>query len=390
MSSVSLPAEIWARIAFYACTDGGLMGTTLQQVSQVVARGTALHKNDVIVLRSARQTTSFYHYLSSADLNLIFKRVEYMLICAGHQRENPSKLVEVNTWGAATSSDLSNVLQLVSPYLRSLTLVMTNYAILSLSSLRFPNLESLTLDRLMPILSAPKLVALHIHIPGSSEAVEYKYKAVQYIILVHTLYTQAPTLRHITVVVDHEFQHALLAQGKLRSLECDYKATSNTRDEDADEAENLTPSSISATLQQTETDSRDGAVRYHDGFSSRASENFTIVLRQHELELDGVSRRLIARLQAIDGPFKRKRFQFRMVRMVVPVCCDNSDSNSAPTAGNGDGSNCQWQSQSSSQSQFQSQAWDDMFHRAVLQDIGTAEVCAEDWQLDSRDTLIQR
>jgi hypothetical protein len=167
-----LPPEVWARIVFYACTDGGPMGAALQQVSQVVARGTALHKNDVVVLSSSEQIILFHLCLSSTGLSPIFVHVEYMFICAGHQREERT-LFEVEIWDATTTTHLSKLLRLVSPHLQSFTLVMTSYMISSLSSLRFPHLESLTLDRLIPIVSAPKLVALHVSIPTSGNISKY-------------------------------------------------------------------------------------------------------------------------------------------------------------------------------------------------------------------------
>jgi hypothetical protein len=71
----TLPSEIWARIAYFACTDGGRMGVVLQQVSHLVARGTVFRKDSIVVLKSVRQAEVFERYLRSAE-----RRVECLLL----------------------------------------------------------------------------------------------------------------------------------------------------------------------------------------------------------------------------------------------------------------------------------------------------------------------
>jgi hypothetical protein len=244
------------------------MGAALQQVSQVVARGTALHKNDVVVLSSSEQIISFHLSLSSTGLSPVFKHVEYMFICAGHQREE--RMVEVEIWDATTTTHLSKLLQIVSPHLQSLTLVMTSYAASSLSSLRFPYLESLTLDRLIPIISAPKLVALHVYIPISGDLSKYTE-------FVYALYAQAFALNRITVV-SQRLMTMLSPRLMLQQA----------------------PSTTSSVMKSV---------------GSRDPENFTIVMRlsQHNWNY---STRLLQRLGKrfrIDG---KARSQFKVVKLV--------------------------------------------------------------------------
>jgi hypothetical protein len=60
------------------------MGVVLQQVSRLVARGTAFHKDSAVVLRSVRQAEVFERYLRSAE-----RRVECLLLEAQSRKFAP-------------------------------------------------------------------------------------------------------------------------------------------------------------------------------------------------------------------------------------------------------------------------------------------------------------
>jgi hypothetical protein len=336
----SIPPEIWARIAFYACTDGGAMGAVLQLVSRLVADGTAPHKNDIVMLCSARQTVSIHHYLSSPDLNPIFRRVKDLYIGAATTRQG--ELVR-ETWDLGTTIYLSNMLQLVSPYLRSLTLVMRDYTVSGLSSLRFPCLESLTLDFVIPITSAPKLTALHLplyrHHPYDAPHAEF----------VHALYSQAPALKRITVVGDESLGNMAVLQ-KLNTCGSDHDCDKHDR------------TRLSSKPQQGEFIPNPSITKYVE--PSPEPENFNIVsgdprwndpqFKQGILTVLGLLQRKVL--------VKKEKFQFRFVQILGSIAA-----------------------RSGSPSQLLAQEWSDMFHRAVLRGTGTAEIYAEDYQLESRE-----
>jgi hypothetical protein len=268
----SIPPEIWARIAFYACTDGGATGVVLQLVSRLVADGTAPHKNDTVMLCNARQTVSLHLYLSSSNLSPIFRRVKDLYIGAATSRQG--ELVR-ETWDLDTTIYLSNMLELVSPYLRSLTLVMKDYTFSGLSLPTFPCLESLTLDCVMPITSAPKLTALHV-------SIYYHHRhSTPHADFVYALYSQATALKRITVASDATWD-SMTVLLKLKTFGSDSNCNKDER---------------------------------------TGTENFNVVLRDAGQDHSKLTQNLLTvlGLRECQTLVKKENFQFRFVQILEPA-----------------------------------------------------------------------
>jgi hypothetical protein len=158
------------------------MGAVLQQVSKLVANGTAFHKNGTVVLSHAENVIMFHDYLDTVEP--IFKRVDYLLV-------NVANEALVADSPLHSTIHLSRILLMVSPFLRSLTVLLPikkNFV-----SFTFPQLESLTLNFLLPITSAPQLKALHVVIGDG--------RFSERLIYVATLRSQAP---HMTLITIHD------------------------------------------------------------------------------------------------------------------------------------------------------------------------------------------
>jgi hypothetical protein len=183
---VELPSEVWTRIAFFACTDGGRMGAVLQQVSKLVAHGTAVHKNGVVMLLSAVQARLFYDYISLTEP--VFQHVDSLLIGA-------VAIIEYSPLNELNLTRVPAILNLL-PYLRSLTLFLSSQvsrhnvesSINSSTIVHLPHLESLNVhgQQYLPYFSVPKLATLLVVFGDLN--------------LVVSLRAQAPFLKRITVV----------------------------------------------------------------------------------------------------------------------------------------------------------------------------------------------
>jgi hypothetical protein len=178
----NLPSEIWTRIAFFACTDGGRMGAVLQQVSKLVAYGTAVHKNNIIALHIVERAKLCSDYLGSDNQNL--KPVHHLLLDTSHSDTSlprrTARIIQLR------------ILHIVSPYLRSLTVITKARLDETSKSLNFPHLESLSLNCCLLITSAPKLLSLHLTIRPNT-----LIDCLQFVV---ELRSRTPAIKHITIV----------------------------------------------------------------------------------------------------------------------------------------------------------------------------------------------
>jgi hypothetical protein len=166
------------------------MGVVLQQVSRLVARGTAFHKDSAIVLRSIRQAEVFVRYLRSAE-----RRVECLLL------EAQSLHLDVDS--LRDTASIIHVLERVSPYLRSLTLTVTTLMDYDSPPMTFPHLESLTLNQRFPVASAPRLSALHF-VRDDRTQMDNKL-LLEHLRFIVMLRSQAPFMRCITILDPQPF-----------------------------------------------------------------------------------------------------------------------------------------------------------------------------------------
>jgi hypothetical protein len=98
-------------------------------------------------------------------------------------------------WSFVTRAHLPRALHLASPFLQLLTLQLNmTTADQPVLSMAFPLLKSLTLDQSLPIMSAPRLEALHV-ILSNDRPTDDPHLLVD-------LRSQAPPMQSITII-DH-------------------------------------------------------------------------------------------------------------------------------------------------------------------------------------------
>jgi hypothetical protein len=228
---LELPSEVWTRVAFFACRDGGRMGAVLQQVSKLVAHGTAVHKNGVVMLLSAVQARLFYDYISLAEP--IFQHVDSLLIDTVTTSED-------SAWDELSLTRIPAILNLL-PYLRSLTLFPSSEAnqhlFKSSMSVTLPHLESLSIWGYLqlPSLGVPQLATLLVMFGDSNLVVSLRSQAplLQCIQNIDSFpesfiarrvhgysYTKfIACIRPEVGLHGTAFQHARIVSGRIQSLE---------------------------------------------------------------------------------------------------------------------------------------------------------------------------
>jgi hypothetical protein len=313
---VQLPAEIWGRIAFFACTDGGHMGAVLQQVSKLVAYGTTVQKNGVVPLLSAEKADLFWNYLQTAEPAL--QHVDSILIDA--QGTSYDDFV----WDNTSIALIPRILKYIGTSLRSFTLcapILEGPLDNLVPALDLPCLETLTLKghQFLPYIRAPRLITLHI-------TINYTSAMVHDLVFVASLRSRAPLMQCITVV-DPKFH--------FRSLEI------YTR--------------LIANLPLIQTDSETD-VTVSKCYLEEPVPNFTLIGREYQSMLHRV-RMMNKQCEEILNPLAEERSTSTHRFKLIIERFDNEPDT--------DG--------------IQSLQWRSMFQRAVLRGTGTAEVYAEDY-----------
>jgi hypothetical protein len=185
-----LPSEVWAHIAWFACTDGGKTDAALLCVSRLVASGAAAHAFSIVVIAGSKHATQFI--LCFRHVPVERRRVRSLLIGDGGGPYD--RFLTKST----LHNSLPELLDLVSPSLEYLTLIPNKALTWTLGGICFPALRSLTVHPLHDDdgrrtynLRMPKITHLHVTM------MSYGYAAYMQFII--EAVSQSQCLSHVTL-----------------------------------------------------------------------------------------------------------------------------------------------------------------------------------------------
>jgi hypothetical protein len=162
-----LPLEVWSRIAYYACSDGGKTGTTLLRVSKTIARAAENHAYTTIALMGKGDVSSFIRCISRLPS---YRRnsIQSLFVSDAEYTYHEGHMARL----------MHHLISLVSGTLRSLALIsyknypgrVNDHLFLFMTDISLPALRFLTLRGVAKSFSLrnsrfPALTNLHVYAP---------------------------------------------------------------------------------------------------------------------------------------------------------------------------------------------------------------------------------
>jgi hypothetical protein len=148
-TSGTLPIEVWARIAFYACSHGGRISTTLSLVCKNASAGTRWHALDILTVYSRERLRKLVHTMQEKRTQHHTFHVQHLLVYIEFL-EQLELLSQDSSPLYNYTTPLSNLLSSESRHLRSLVLLIERDLHISRFRLspftNFPQLQTMSLS----------------------------------------------------------------------------------------------------------------------------------------------------------------------------------------------------------------------------------------------------
>jgi hypothetical protein len=158
-TSRTLPIEVWARIAFYACSHGGRISTTLSLVCKNASAGTRWHTLDIVTVYSRERLRKLVHTMQEKRTQHHTLHVEHLLVYVEFLEQLELLSRHFSPLHNYTTP-LFSLLSSESRHLRSLVLLIErdlHISRFSLSpSINFPQLQTMSLS-----MNAAHVMSIH-------------------------------------------------------------------------------------------------------------------------------------------------------------------------------------------------------------------------------------